>query len=174
MSAKASRQPDAETPDRLRLAKLRLYVDETSGKLLWRHGHPTNPDLGGTEAGTVISGGYRQVTISGQRILAQRIAFALSNGRWPAGIVETIDGNRAKLRAKNLRESTASLALLKCKPRDGRLLPKGVTRRRGVYEARIRFGGVNTYLGSFPTPEAAKAAYDRKNAAFRGISSTTG
>jgi len=174
MSASVWRQPDAETPDRLRLAKLRLYIDEATGKLLWRHGHPASPALGGTEAGTLISGGYRQVTIGGERILAGRIAFALANGRWPRGIVETIDGNPTNLRAENLRESTASLVQLKCKARRGRLLPKGVTSRRGRYEASIRLGRVRFYLGSFPTPEAAKAAYDRKNKALRGITSTTG
>ncbi len=121
----------------------------------------------------MISGGYRQVTIGGRRILAQRIAFALSNGRWPAGIVETIDGNRANLRGRNLRESTPSLVQLKRQVDETRLLPKGVSRRRGRYEACIRFAGVRTYLGSFATPEAAKDAYDRKNAALRGISATT-
>lgn len=50
--------------------------------------------------------GYLIVRISGRPINVHRLAFALHHGRWPEGEVDHIDGDRANIKAANLRDVT--------------------------------------------------------------------
>jgi hypothetical protein len=53
---------------------------------------------------TKHSEGYLIGKITGRRVYAHRVAFAIHHGRWPAGLIDHINGDRTDNRADNLRE----------------------------------------------------------------------
>lgn len=153
----------AETPEMLAIVRERLRVDPKTGTLRWLRGYPlSNRKLSGTEAGTATGGGHRQVTIDCLRLKSSRIAFALANGRWPAGMVEHLDGDRANLRPKNLRDSTLSQINLTRRQPSGRRFPKGIVQDGGRYRAQVVLRGKRYSAGFFPTLREAEAAYAAK------------
>ena len=54
--------------------------------------------------GSLDKYGYLILKIKGRQYKAHRVAFALHNGRWPAGVIDHINGNRSDNRIENLRE----------------------------------------------------------------------
>jgi len=75
-------------------------------------------------------------------------------------VVDHIDGDKLNNNIENLqlisqRENTS-------KDQPSRDMPLGVCRQRDKYQAQIRHGGKNIYLGMFRDPEEASQAYQNK------------
>lgn len=110
--------------------------------------------------------GYLMCRISGANIFAHRIVWALEYNAFPpeGKEIDHIDGNRSNNHPDNLRLVDRSQNNFNAKKRSNNTSGyKGVSfdRSRGLWDARIRHRNKLTHLGRFPTPEAAKAAYEK-------------
>lgn len=150
-----------------------FYLDEG----VVRHAHTTRGYGGsierGAPAGCATHNGYIMCAARGWRKQAHRIAWALHYGEWaPDGIdIDHIYGDRTNNAPSNLRLATRSQNNYNAKKRkDNTSGLRGVSydKGRGKWDARLSTEGKVYRLGRFPTPEAAKAAYDRKAAELRG------
>jgi hypothetical protein len=130
-----------------------LTYDHDTGVFRWKVSRRRGvPD--GCVAGSTDSYGYRQICIDGRKRLAHRVAWALATGSWPADEIDHINGVRADNRLINLREATRQINV------QNRRGAKGTTPTPyGRHIAKIRVDGKELYLGVFPTPEEARAAY---------------
>lgn len=85
-------------------------------------------------------------------------------GAQPGAVVDHISGDRLDNRRENLRTCTNAENARNSKMRShNKLGLKGVYQdaKSGTYRAQITCDGKQRCLGSFPTPELAKDAYDR-------------
>lgn len=114
----------------------------------------------GDEAGCVVASGYRLIRVNYCRIYAHRLAWMLTHGEWPAGIVDHANMNRLDNRLSNLRLATESQNRANCKPR-AKSGFKGVVKLKHAnsFMAQITADGVKKYLGCFASAEDAHAAY---------------
>lgn len=106
------------------------------------------------------SHGYLDGAILGVGVLAHRVVWAMTHGRWPVG-VDHINGDRTDNRPANLREADQAANMKNTKVRsDSPTGAAGVWRLRGsgLWRARIKSGGVSHDLGAFETKAAAVAA----------------
>lgn len=159
-------------PD-LELLRSWFSISETDGVLLWKHRQDArqavNKRFAGKPAGTLHSGGYITVRIDGALYFAHRIVWAIANGRDPFPLqVDHRDGKRRNNRPSNLRLATNGQNTANSAPRG--TWPKGVAPRSdGVgFVANISIHGKQIYLGSFPSPEQASEAYQKKAAEVHG------
>lgn len=136
-----------------------FIYDPSTGLLRHRNARP-NGRSGGTIAGSLQSGGYRQVRYMGRAHYAHRVAWLLMTGDWPAEEIDHIDHDRSNNQWSNLRVVTRSENMQNQKPRS-REGSKGIFFRadRGKWRARIRVNGRIKNLGQFETAEEAHAAY---------------
>lgn len=154
-----------------RLAKLLEYEPET-GSIKWR---PRSVDLFSSqhnwkvwsaryeskEAGSYGKQGYGRINIAGRMLLAHRVAFALTFGRWPAHQIDHINGDRTDNRIANLREATPSQ-----NSKNQKTHKRNTSGATGVswhkasrkWQAHIGDSMSFKYLGLFDTFEAACAA----------------
>ncbi len=148
------------TPERIRSL---LRYDPETGEF-WRP-HPTAQVLAYPKVGCVDGKGYTQISVAGHQLYAHRLAFVIMEGRWPKGAVDHKDGNTKNNRWVNLREAQRSvnqqnIRKAKSHNHSGLLGVHKCNSTINPYMARIKPPGEKTrYLGSFPTPEAAHAAY---------------
>jgi hypothetical protein len=156
----AQKTPSAEQG--LTSARLRevLDYDPDTGLFRWRI---TLPGRGGNVregkiAGSLDTKGKRQIRIDGYMYFAHRLAFLWMLGRWPIGEVDHRDRDAANNVWENLREVSGSQnSMNRIYTRD---LPTGVYRTAyGRFYAAIEIEGRLRYLGIFPTPEEAHAAF---------------
>jgi HNH endonuclease/AP2 domain len=106
--------------------------------------------------------GYRVINIYRRTYLAHQLAWLYMTGCWPRPSVDHRDLDRANNRWSNLRRATRSQNVANRRPaRNNTSGFKGVYRCRasGRWVARIRKDGRKYYLGRFPTPQGAHAAY---------------
>lgn len=138
-----------------------LDYDQHTGVMRWRMRVGCRGQKG-ARAGTKKPRGHTEIKINGVRYQAHRLAWLWMTGRFPVYMIDHKDlncGNNAWL---NLREAddTQNNANRRAQ-KNNKLGVKGVHRlRRGEkYKAQIKVGGRVMYLGTFDTPEQAKAAY---------------
>lgn len=144
-----------------------LEYEATTGLFRWRVSRNAGPAacVAGNIAGTKQRRGYIVLTIDGRRVVAQRIAFLMMNGRWPAADIDHINGERSDNRWVNLREATRSqnnqnIRGPKRNNSTGFLGVKRHVRGSGVYwSAAIQVNKKPVYLGCYPSGEEAHAAY---------------
>jgi len=108
---------------------------------------------------------YLNIDIHGRRYRASNIAWCLSYGEWPDGIVDHINCDRTDDRLENLRLASLAENARNCVVRkDSRSGYKGVSPHKaaGKYQASIGYEGKNLYLGLHETAEKAAEAYDSK------------
>jgi HNH endonuclease/AP2 domain len=91
-----------------------------------------------------------------------QLAWFYMTGRWPKPTIDHRDGDSTNNRWNNLRQATASQNNAnRRRPRNNTSGYKGVYRGRrpGQWRAQIGKNGRTKYLGTFPTRQAAHAAY---------------
>lgn len=152
-----------------------LDYDPDTGALIWRrrearnrHERTWNARWAGKPAFTYSGKNvYLRGAILGRNYLAHRVAWAVYYGRWPAGLLDHINGVRTDNRIANLRECTAA--------ENGRNQPrrpgspfKGIRRFGHRWHARITVDGREIHLGTYATAEQAAQAYDAAAPAFHG------
>lgn len=118
----------------------------------------------GAVAGCVLDNGYRVIAIGGKDYSAHRLAFLYMTGAMPDGMVDHINGLRDDNRFANLRVRDNSLN----QQNQRRARPHSASGTLGVHRggwkgskwsSEIQHRGVRYRLGTFDTPEEARAAY---------------
>lgn len=166
------------------------YNPET-GELIWKErprehfkserGYKIfNTRFSGTIAACPHSGGYLCIHLTFSENLSvqfvHRIAIRLSGIDLPDGkMVDHINGNRTDNRLCNLRvvdmhQNACNSLLTGGKKLVNGHLPRGVVPSSsfGKFSSRIRHRGMAITLGTFLTPEEARAAYEAKAIELRG------
>jgi len=144
------------SPKRLREV---LSYDPETGGFYWIQ-RTSNCTKIGRIAGSVI-GGYRYISIDGQRFKAAVLAWVYMKGRMPRRLVdhistEKLDDRICNLRLANYSQNSANIPA----HFDNACGFKGVYRHSsGKFRARVMANGFNHHVGMFDTPEEASAAY---------------
>ena len=136
-----------------------LAYDEGTGDFTWLV--TRGKALQGHQAGQPLRSGYIGIGIDRRDYLAHRLAWFYVFGRWPAGQIDHINGDRHQNRIANLRDVTSAennqnTLGPSCRNRSGIL---GIAPNRNKWRAQIVVGGKRTHLGTFSTQEEASAAY---------------
>jgi hypothetical protein len=148
---------------RLTRARLRelLHYDPKTGQFRWRK-RPRNGLRRGPAAGCVSQQGYRYISIDRRVYREHQLAWFYMTGRWGRPTIDHRDRDATNNRWDNLRRATASQNNAnRRRPRQNTSGYKGVCRCRksGKWRAFIGRNRQIIYLGRFPTPQAAHAAY---------------
>jgi hypothetical protein len=100
-----------------------------------------------------LKNGYQLIKFRNRTYPAHRVAWFLHYGEDPGGKeIDHINGIKTDNRIDNLR---LALPIQNAANR----VRKGFRKKDGKYEARIRFDGVETYLGRYDCPLMAHLAY---------------
>jgi hypothetical protein len=136
-----------------------LAYDAYTGFFTWRN--TTRATRSGQRAGCLERAGYIVITIDYRCYKAHRLAWLYVYGRWPNGLIDHINGVKDDNRIANLRDvSTRGNTYNRRVARNNKAGLLGVTITKGKYfTASIQADGHLHYLGSFPSAEAAHAAY---------------
>lgn len=115
----------------------------------------------GELVGSLLSQGYRNVTLDRKQFRAHRAVWAYVHGEWPTMIVDHINGDIADDRIENLRLCNDSQSAANTRVCKNNLLGvKGVYRTpAGRFAAQKGGKGGRRYLGSFDTIEQASEAF---------------
>ena len=142
------------TADRLR--ELLDYNPETG---VFTRKVTRGPSVAGSVAGNKRKNGYVYIMVDGVRYLAHRLAWFYVHGVDPLVEIDHKDRNPSNNAIANLRladrsgnSSNREFGI----PKSGF---RGVYQQKRRWWARICKDGQHFNLGSFPTPEAAHAAY---------------
>lgn len=153
----------------------RFRYDPDTGSITWkRNFYASNGALlrkPGDIAGTTLSNGYVQLRVNGKGYLAHRVGWLLTHGKWPAQLLDHVNGNPSDNRLSNLREAdTTQNHWNRRKGRVGEAGFRGVFRNQSGRRWRAVFTheGKKVYVGTFTTPEEAAAAREKAVAAVRG------
>lgn len=117
----------------------------------------------GSIAGTIASGNRIRITYGGNIYFAHRLAWLLTYGKWPDGVIDHIDGNSLNNRISNLRDVSVVVNGQNRKMSQNNnlvgLLGVGLHKASGKFQSRIKVGDKLIHLGLFLTAEEAHAAY---------------
>jgi hypothetical protein len=100
---------------------------------------------------------YARTKRNGRWILLHRYLLGLSD---PKARVDHVNGDGLDNRRSNLRLATASQNAANSGKRSKTSPYKGVYRNGKNWGAQITINGSNKYLGTYPSPELAAAAYN--------------
>lgn len=155
------------------LARLLLQLDDRTGSLTWRerprwackseHEYKRwNRRYRGLPAFQVVNpDGYKAGCLSGKRIRAHQVVFALHYGRWANGPIDHINGDRADNRPSNLREVTFAQNAWNAKGRRNTSSRYcGVAKYPRGWVAYIQREGRREHLGVFRDEAEAALAYN--------------
>lgn len=136
-----------------------LHYDPESGLLTskTRRGRLAAGDV----LGTINTDGYIQLGVDYKDYLAHRLAFLYMTGKWPADVVDHVNGVRNDNRWVNLRAVPVTTNVQNLRQAtivsSSGLLGAFKHRKRWRSEIRTTAGRLN--LGTFNTAEEAHAAY---------------
>ncbi len=137
-----------------RFSKVIAYnTDE--GKLVWKR---PRQGAAGRRAGSSTKHGYREVTVFGKNYKEHRLAWFLATNRWPAGVIDHVNGDRSDNRFCNLRDVSVRQNCVNRHDVAEDHLP-GTTKSGSVWRAQITLEGKHKHLGTFWTKEEAHQAY---------------
>jgi hypothetical protein len=145
---------------RVTRARLRALLDYDSktGEFRWRK-RVKRSIQPGDMAGTLVHG-YRKIKINGRSYPAHRLAWLYMKGNWCSQMIDHRDLDPSNNRWTNLRRATRSQNNANTRTnRNNACGLKGVSPNHGRWRAIIHKNGRTHYLGNFPTPQAAHAAY---------------
>lgn len=138
-----------------------LRYEPDTGRFFWRVSASSTAKAG-SEAGTNRYG-YIVITINGFKYRAHRIAWLVSKGKWPEGVIDHINGYRADNRIENLRDVTVSVNTQNQRTanKDSKTGVLGATKHSlcNKFAAQITVNNKRIYLGLFDTPDLAHEAY---------------
>lgn len=139
--------------------KTKLSYDPSTGEFTWLVN--AGPRLVGSRAGSVGPRGYRRLACGGERYEEHRVAWLFIHGRWPADLIDHVNGDASDNRAANLREASRSQNAANSKARSGSSKLKGASfhKATGLWQSQIMVRGNKKYLGLHDTEEAAHMAY---------------
>ena len=148
----------AENDESADLARSRLRVSD-KGVLRWVNGRRA-----GMDAGHMTAYGYVRIRIGGRLYMAHRIVWLLTQGCWPLMDIDHINGSPRDNRPENLRETTIHANLQNQRKAHSQsttgLLGVVVDKsRKNQFRACLRAHGKRYWLGDYPVPELAHAAY---------------
>jgi hypothetical protein len=106
---------------------------------------------------------YRYISINGIQYFEHRLIWMLANQQLiPLGMdVDHINRDKLDNRPVNLRLATPAQNRANTgRQRNNSTGYKGVFRDKGKFRAKIKANGIQRFLGSYSTAEAAAAAYD--------------
>lgn len=143
-----------------RLKELLAY-DPATGIFTWKI-RRRNQIRPGTIAGKSVNDeGYHKIFIDAKSYSAHRLAWFYMTGLWP-NFVDHINGIKTDNRFANLRDVSNSENQQNQRKAHKHNLSGflGVSSKGiGQFSANIRLNGKQHYLGTYPTAEAAHAAY---------------
>lgn len=117
----------------------------------------------GAAAGSVTRAGYVVIKIGRRQVRAHRLAWFLTQGEWPCGEIDHINGDRSDNRMANLRvvDRCGNSQNRKAAHRDSShgFLGASWNVQHKRWQAKIVAQKVRHHLGYFDTAEAAHAAY---------------
>ena len=144
--------------DALELKKLFSYDPNTG---IFTRRVSAGATKAGDIAGSKDSRGYLKIKIDYRNYQAHRLAWLYTTGVWPEDQIDHINGAPDDNRIENLREATNSANQQnRRKARgDNKLGVLGVRRSGKRFQAEIRIDGKASHLGTYPTAQAAHAAY---------------
>jgi hypothetical protein len=156
----------ATKPIEVARVKELLNYDPETGALRWkprtgRNGSWCNLDR---DAGSKSKQtGYLTIRLDKKLYQAHRLAWAIHYGVSPDEQIDHINGDRLDNRIQNLRllTSKGNAENHKRARVDSRTRVQGVslTRKPGVFKAKIKCNGQSRHLGHFSSIEAARSAY---------------
>lgn len=162
MIADLSARPTAQiTADLVRRC---LDHDATTGILRWRVANSNRAPAGKIAGSKIKSGGMAgrvAIGIFGKHYLVHRIIWLHFYGEWPRKNIDHIDGNPSNNRISNLRDVSQSVNMqnLKKANKSNKTGYLGVSRKRNLYRAEIMLDRKKFNIGTYKTPEEARAAY---------------
>jgi hypothetical protein len=138
-----------------------LHYDPKTGLFTWINSRGKRGRMRGFAGCVRRSNGYVQIEINEVIYLAHRLAFLYMTGKMPKHDTDHKDGNRANNIWSNLRSVTRMVNLQNTRKAatNNALGILGVCAERNGFKAQIKVNKENVYLGLFPTPELAHAAY---------------
>jgi hypothetical protein len=134
------------------------YCPET-GLLTWRErvSKAVKPnDIAGNFTATYVTVGYR-----GKVYKAHRLAWLLTHGEWPDGLIDHINGDKHDNRLCNLRvvDKTGNSENVRKPNRRNKSGFMGVIFFQNKWRANITIHRKTHWLGDFSTPEEAHQVY---------------
>lgn len=135
-----------------------LHYEPKTGIFTWRVSNSNRVKIG-ERAGSVLNNGYRIIVIDNKHTLEHVCVWLYVFGKFPALFIDHKNGNRADNRIENLREATRSQNNANAMRPPNAAGFKGVTPKKGRWEAGISKDNRFRYIGTFNTPEEAHAAY---------------
>lgn len=144
-----------------------LHYEPDTGTFTWRNSPKSRVRIGDI-AGCTDSSGYRQISISGKKRLAHRLAWLYVHGYWPTLFIDHINGIRDDNRLANLRECTNQENKHNLHVVKGVSSHMGVSRNKasGSWQAKISVNNRSIHLGCFESEEAAASAYQAAKAEY--------
>ena len=162
-------KPREESLDWATLERALDYDPET-GIFRWKQ--PRRRVKVGDITGTPDTHGHLGITLDGIRYSAHRLAWFYVHKVWPKDEIDHINRVKTDNRIANLREATHQQNMFNTDRRRNNLSGfKGVVRLRrekNNFMARIQVDGKTIFLGLFPTPEEAHAAYADASQRYHG------
>ena len=137
-----------------------LKYEPETGVFVWRVSRQGVSS--GAVAGTQDPSGYRKVMLNRRYYGSHRLAWLMTYGEWPSGLIDHIDGDPSNNRLANLRLSNASLnAANKKRTSKNKSGFKGVSlvKSTGKWFASIKVNGKSINLGHYDDPSVAHAVY---------------
>lgn len=162
-----AKDPDASAS--MLYCKENLHYDIEAGRFVWTKDNKFAKHIkAGTVAGTVNSRGYVVIKILGKYVMAHRLAWLVTYGRWPEKNLDHINRKRADNRIGNLREATCRENCQNISSNTSGFPGVHLLRRnlRNPWQARIYIDGKTKNIGYFPTAEAGAIA---RAAALRAL-----
>jgi len=159
-------------------ARVALRYNQRTGVFHWKYRADMtaqwNARYAGRIAGWKGKNGYYFITVDNVAYYAHRVAWLIIKGRWPKHDIDHKNRKPMDNRFCNFREATQSQNSRNTSAHyDSRIGLKGVGYCKGAHKSHRWYATIcvnykNKYLGLFPTPEAAHAAYKRAAKQFHG------